>query len=167
MAKVELMDRDHEGNPFLKCIECERPIQEMENYLVEKAYQKYPKLNKEITVFEFAICMDCAIRRSGEMSEHSQRVMQEYLKPYQNKAFSEGDEMKCLVTNKSVEETNSYQVSGLFSQGKPAVFFVFSEEALEEINELISDETRDMMDGFIGNHFGVPPEWQRSPVLIL
>ena len=37
---------------------------------------------------------------------------------------------------------------------------------LEKKNELLSKETKDEMDGFMDEHFGVPPELRRDLILI-
>ena len=38
--------------------------------------------------------------------------------------------------------------------------------AMEEMNALLSKETKDEMDGFMDDHFGVPPELRRDLILI-
>jgi hypothetical protein len=48
--------------------------------------------------------------------------------------------------------------------------YAISGTAMEEVNELISEKTRDILDDFIGQHFSGPPEvaeiLKRRPVLV-
>ena len=44
--------------------------------------------------------------------------------------------------------------------------FLIGELAIEEMNELLSEETKGEMDDFMGDHFGIPPELRKDIILI-
>lgn len=167
--------------PIENCIMCEKNLMdEFTVYFIEKAIR-----NGEVE-FEYAICMDCAAKMRGSMSKESVANMESYFKnnsqiqEYQNLIF-ENDELSvdqflsnCVVKGTPVSEIKEYQFVGVF-QGKHiypySVPFLISNEASEEINDLLSKQTKGEMDNFIDDFIGVPPEWREiiktnKPVLI-
>jgi len=160
---------------------CQRPLlEEFSVYFIEKAIR-----NGEVE-FEYAICMDCAAKMKGSMSEESIRNMENYFKnnsriqEYQQKIF-EAEELSvedflsaCVVKGTSISELKEYQMIGVFQGDRLyhySVPFIISSEATEEINELLSKKTKGEMDDFIDDFIGIPPDWREiiksnKPVLI-
>jgi hypothetical protein len=167
--------------PIENCIKCEKYLLDEDTiYFVEKAIK-----NNEVE-FEYAICAECAEKMKGTMSEESLTNMESYfkknsnIKQYQEKLLLE-DELSindfignCIVTGNDLKSTDEYQLVGVF-EGKhiypDAIPFAISFEATEKINQLLSKQTKDEMDGFIDDFIGIPPDWREviktnKPVLI-
>ena len=61
---------DETGSPFVRCVECERELADMDApYMVQKCS------NGRETVFEFAICAPCAERLHSSYSDASRRAI--------------------------------------------------------------------------------------------
>ncbi len=167
--------------PIEHCIKCEKYLLDDRTiYFIEKAIK-----NNEVE-FEYAICSDCAEKMKGTMSKESVANMENYfkensnIKGYQEKLLHE-EELEiedfienCIVTGTSLNDTEEYQLVGVFEGERIypyAVPFAISMQATEEINEILSKETKDEMNGFIDDFIGIPPEWREiiktnKPVLI-
>lgn len=134
--------------------------------MIEKAFKR-----KEV-IFEYAICMDCAQNMRGEMSKESMQSIQQYMlqnaKP-EERFFELRDHdfsidrwlSKCMLTNESRDEQEEYQIHGVFVGNKMVSNqfpYMISGTALEEMNELLSPETRGEIDRFKDEFFDIPPE---------
>ena len=78
----------------------------------------------------------------------------------------------CILTGAARENTPNFQVVGMFvgSQMVLSVFpYFISSNAIEEIGEKLSQETRGYMQDFIDDKFGMPPEFcnPESPLPLL
>ena len=69
---------------------------------------------------------------------------------------------RCMITGTNINDMSEYQIAGAFS-GRQLIWepfpFIMSIEVTNEINELLSEKTKEEIDGFIDNFIGVPPEW--------
>jgi len=76
----------------------------------------------------------------------------------------------CLIKGTPKEELREYQMGACFKGDRLVMDmmppFLIGEMALEELNALLSKETKDEMDGFMGDHFGIPPELRKDLILI-
>lgn len=166
--KAETLGLDHEGKPFENCIDCNKTFHTDESYVVEKVVRLYPELNKEIVIVEYAMCQHCVQQKTQELSKESLQAMQSFLKEntrypsYTNQGF------QCLVTGTPITECVEYQIGGMVLGGLPdkRTLFMISGKVMEQMNELISNETRGFMDDFTNTHFGLPPELKNKPVMI-
>lgn len=72
----------------------------------------------------------------------------------------------CLVTGKPRSECHGHQVIAL-CQGQrlelSVVPIMISNEAIEGLLKVISKKTRDRLDDFMGENFGMPPEFCEQP----
>ena len=72
---------------------------------------------------------------------------------------------KCLITGKPIDELSEYQIYA-YCEGGEIVQNVFpymvSSDAIEQIQELLSPQTRGELDDFIDANFGFPPEWRAA-----
>ena len=159
------------------CIVCDKYLlEENTRYMVEKVYKKYPALNTESVLFEYAICATCADNFRKELSQESMQNIENFFRnntegmpgmaTHPEDMINPGRRLdNCFVSGKSVDNLNEYQVCGIF-QGKKMIPFstpyVISGEVIEQLSDLISDKTRDEMDDFIDSFFGLPPEWKEA-----
>ena len=142
-------------------------------YVIERAIKNYLDIGGNQVLFEHAVCLSCAQNEQENLSEESRESLRLYFQAMRPKEdeFS-GDFNQCLITQKSLENIEEYQVFGmgfgsemLEMNGFP---FALSGEIMEEIAEQLSKETRDYLDGYMTDKFGVPPEFESPlrPVLL-
>lgn len=165
---------DGTGEPFSNCINCDRYLLNGGiPYVIEKAIKKYHQFNTEDTIFEHAMCIDCQIKLRETLSEESKKNIDNFIasrvdfeKRRTKLIDTHGPELdewlkKCIVTGNPVAEESEYQVycqcdgENLYYAYMP---FMLSGRAMEEIQELLSAQTRDEIDRFMGEFFGLPPE---------
>ena len=80
----------------------------------------------------------------------------------------------CLLKGTAQKENQEYQIC-CQCVGDQMVLshmpYMIGMEAMEEIQELLSPETKRELDGFVGDNFGLPPEWKKAiedrPVLVI
>lgn len=170
------------GTPIEKCIDCDYPVLEGGRYyMIEKVFKKYPEMNKTEVLFEYAICSNCYEKMKDAMSKESMQNLSAYM--MQNTDFNKLQERieekpddpehwlsHCLIKGTPKDEMKEYQMGACFKGDRLATDFMppfmIGELALEEMNGLLSKETKDEMDDFMGEHFGIPPELRKDLILI-
>ena len=69
----------------------------------------------------------------------------------------------CLVKQTPITDSSEYQIFA-HCRGDQLLFthlpYAISGEAMMELSNLISEKTREELDGFIDQHFGGPPEFR-------
>lgn len=167
--------------PIRNCVECNRFLLDgSTEYIIEKAFRVYQNFRIVDTVFEYALCLDCADSLSKSFSKESIEHLSEYFGKHAEPAFIErllrleSEETpepmewlgECIIKRTPVAELNEYQLVGHF-EGESILLSVFpyliGEEAVEEMVALLSNQTLDAMDDFSGKHFGIPPEFSGQP----
>ncbi len=154
--------------PFQECVVCQRYLLFAgTQYLIEKA------LRGSEVVFEYAICTRCFSEVAAGFSEDSRRKVDEY---YAERVDLVGrrrflmhrypldlDEWlsQCLVTGLPRQTYSEYNIVAE-CDGKNLLFayspFLLSGDALEEIYDLLSEQTREELGGFMERYLGLPPE---------
>lgn len=157
--------------PIDRCLVCNSYLLIDTDYIIEKAIVNYPTTDSFDLIWEFAMCIDCMTSVLNEYSKQSHTIMDNYFKKNMNftrlhKLISEKnyniDEWikECIITGKRKNQCNQYQLC-LQCKGKEAIFdrtpFLISDEALDEISQLLSNQTIDAMNQFRDKHFP-PPE---------
>jgi hypothetical protein len=177
--------QDGEGKPFCKCTFCSKDlVNSGEPYMIEKSYKRVPQEEKALTVFEYAICMSCNIEKMKAMSKESVENIQAYMQENiliieqlaseQQKSFTEKTS-SCVATGKAVTDLEEFNMVGQFIGDKMIMRefpVIISAEIGEEIQDLLSAQTREELDNFMDTVNGVPPELKelfkstRRPVLV-
>ena len=171
---------------FTHCLCCDESVLESGNeYVIEKAYTQYSDYNLSDTVFEYAMCLDCMMQLQNQMSVTSLQRVGAYFEQYVNiedrirQSHQEGVDIydrlsHCLIRGTSVVELNEYQVFGLFKEDRMLLGpfpYMIGGDVMDEIAQLLSNETLGEIDGFMDTHFGLPPELRKlfleKPVLII
>ena len=149
-------------------------------YSVEKAIRRHAEFNLEDTITEAAVCMDCMVDMQQYISEESREVLMQYYQRFnpieraERLLSIEGYSLEnwiqeCVFTGKKLEDCNEFQLTAFFSGKQMMLHFaqlMVSDSAGKELAELLSKETRDHLDRFMGEHFGLPPELVNLPLLI-
>jgi len=181
---------DATGKPFEHCCVCETNLAECtEPYMVEKAFKQHVNAKPEPTyntIFEYAICSDCAEDFRQKMSKASREALEGFF--IENTHFTQRMDMfnrmkeqpvsvyisHCAISGKPINKEEEFQVVGVFMQKElqlGAFPYAISGKALDNVVELLSNETLDEMNGFRDTYLGGPPELeeliQGSPRVIL
>lgn len=170
----EIFHSDKDELPFTNCAMCNNELLTGEkNYLIEKAYhQNLSTLKKEL-IFEFAYCIDCLQKLREEFSEESIKKLDEYFESRVDfkKRQEQLTEYKlfepeiwlnnCVVKNKSIDEVEEYQIYALCN-GSDMLFYnypyMICGDAVDEVAELLSNKTLDIINDFWASHIDLPPE---------
>ncbi len=167
-----------EDKPFSTCLECNKYLLDGETeYLIERICRNYPDFGAKETIFDYAICMDCALKLHSEMSKESQKTLQKYflenidLARPKNKVSINETTSECLVSGTPLNECKEYQICAhcigdKVYMGNPP--YMLSSGVLEEIMNLLSNKTQDIMNGFYDRHrTPTPGIYEPDPRLIL
>lgn len=175
--KIEIPEKfysDAEGKPFENCQVCGKYLlDEGTSYVVEKAFKNYEGFDFSTTLFEYAICSECHTRVQKSMSKESMQNLQNY---YMQKVAEKSNQpivinfndfklddwiSKCFFTDNSVKTMQEYQLVAQFNGSKMVMNMppiVVGESAMEEMAELLSNETIDEMNDFKKKFLGPDPE---------
>lgn len=124
----------------------------------------------EECVFEFAMCLDCREKINAQLSEKSRVAMFDFIHDHADMESrqselginSETDAYieQCITCSKQRSESPGYTLGAMFSGGhllKGPFPMLICCECEAKMAETISDETRDIWDKFIAEHFPGPP----------
>lgn len=162
--------------PFTVCLMCNNELKDTQ-YVIEKAFKKHPGHNITEVIFEYAMCVHCATKMHLELSEESRKRIEAYMaavpKGRRNYSSIEDAISHCAIKNSSLDEATEYSIYCLCNGNEMLVGdlpYALSGEVQDEIMQLLSAKSLDILDDFIGNHFSGPPEvreiLRRRPVLI-
>lgn len=156
-----------EERPIEECKICGKALLTSdEPYVIEKAFKQ-----KEV-LFEYAMCMDCANNMRQDMSKDSMQRIEQFMLQngrfqdrFNDLRYEDFDTDKwlnnCIITNQDRDEQEEYQIQGIF-MGDQMVSnqfpYMISGEAMEQMQELLSPETRGEIDRFKDEFFDLPPE---------
>ncbi len=161
------------GQPFDRCIECDRHLMDEDvDYFIEKAMKKYDGYSAQDVIFEYAICAECAELVRKEISQESLSKIEQF--------FSENIDMasrselmntsrdnpsewinRCMVSNRSFDELNEFQIFAHCRGNKlnlDLMPYMISGEVLEQIQHLLSHQTRNELNDFMNRNLGPSPE---------
>lgn len=184
LQEIPEIFHSYENNgPFTHCIECERNLLEDTcDYVIEKAVRNYPGYEAKDVIFDYAICMECAQEVQKGISRESLKQIQQYLQNninpqlQQSRLAASQNDMNgliknCMVNNTSMDDCEEYQLFA-FCRGRNINFemppYMISGKVLNEISELLSNKTRDELNGIFEKHFSPSPFFHApDPRLIL
>jgi hypothetical protein len=171
---------DETSQPFDSCLVCGRYLLDAGvSYLIEKSYRNTSLRQNEV-LFEYAICMECAMKFHEALSTETRERIQQYLlqsglsvNMRKNEEEMVAAPTHCQIKNTPLESSAEFQVV-VHCQGRSLVSdvppFAVGTEAMDEMAALFSPKSRDEMDGFIGQYFTGPPEvaeiLRRRPVMV-
>ena len=176
------------NTPLERCIDCDRYLlEDGVEYIIEKAMRHYKRYDLNNTIFEYAICRECANKMMASLSRDSLSKINDHfedhadlpLRALRNSKREDRPDLEeligsCLLKGTAQKENQEYQIC-CQCVGDQMVLshmpYMIGMEAMEEIQELLSPETKRELDGFVGDNFGLPPEWKKAiedrPVLVV
>ena len=158
------------------CISCEKElIKSNAPYVIEKAIKPFEGFRAHSTVFEYAMCLQCAEKMRTKISTKSAQAINQYFSKnidfigryeldVEQAQFSIEPWMdKCLVKGKNIRELGECQIYAQ-CQGDRLIIqefpYMVSGQAIEEVMELISAETKDEFDRMKDELIDGPSEFQ-------
>ena len=159
------------GKPISQCICCgDELLDSGRDYMIEKSVKGSDVL------IEYAVCFVCAKRKHAEMSvstlnkldayfaemvDHEARVYHLY---HRHRGFDfEGWIGNCLLSGQRRDKLEQYVLVGAF-KGRNMVMgmmpYMISPEASQEVGEMYSAKTKDELENFVNENFGLPPEFE-------
>ncbi len=143
-------------------------------FALEKAIKVFPEIKAKEVIFEIAICDNCASESRKSLSKQSltdietfmtgDQVRENMMKCVEESYENGGDTFGyCIITGVPKEFINEFQIiaqcqSGFLLPGTEA--FMISSQGIEIIQDLLSPETKEELDRFKNEHFGIPPEFE-------
>ena len=178
---------DTTGQLFERCIDCnKRLLGGSQEYIIEKAFKKYIDYKANDTIFEYALCLDCAEKLFLSFSQASRQAIEEYfgdhiniesqlMRMAGNENFNMDDHLnKCLIKGSAIEDLQEYQMVCYCRGDKISMIrppYLISGEAADEVMQLLSNATIDILNGFTDEFLGLPPEFRDllkdKPMLVL
>ncbi len=160
-------------HPFEHCKMCKKELLESESeYIIEKAYRKFVDDKGEQLLFEVAICLECASGMRSTLSKESvsniqgfffKKAMERKVTRSNSENFTEDPLGECLLNGKLIEDMEEYQIYAHCKGRKIAAqggYYLLSDDIIETIQSLLSKETKDELQRFSDENFGIPPELQ-------
>ncbi len=158
------------NKPFDRCIECGIYLLDNCDYIIEKAIKQYPGFSATDTIFDYAICLDCAMRMRNEFSKGSLEKIDNYFGEKiggmppghitENDLDISSCLSQCLINKDARNDLKEYQIYAyckgdkLFKGVPP---YMIGGPAIEEILPLLSNPTTDFLNGFYNKHFSPDP----------
>jgi hypothetical protein len=148
--------------PFCDCLVCNCYLLDDQTYVIEKACKKHPGYTAQDVIFDYAICLPCALKMKQEFSTDSLAKINAY--------FSEHVVINPLPHQKGpididqktpITAITNYQIYGHFHGNKLVKSispYLISQSAIEEIIPLISNDTQDVLNDFYDRHLNPDPE---------
>ena len=168
--------------PFENCADCGKGLlNNNTEYLIERVYRNHKEYKTSEVIFDYAICMDCAMRLHQEMSNESKQKLQQFFQSNLNlekrnqlirdKKSIEESLSTCLVSGDDLVECEEYQVCAhcvgdkVFMGNPP---YMISGKILDRIMHLLSNETQDILNGFYDKiRTPSPGIYEPDPKLVL
>jgi hypothetical protein len=155
---------------FCNCLVCNCYLLDDETYVIEKAYKKHLGYTAQDVVFDYAICLTCALKIRKEFSTDSLAKINAYFSKHlvmsshplqKNPIDIDQCLAQCAIKKTSITEITNYQICGHFHGNKLIKSispYLISQSAIEEIIPLISNNTQDMLNDFYNRHLNPDPE---------
>lgn len=162
----------HDG-PFQKCVDCECDLLSGERlYMIERIFRGAEP------IFEMAMCMECREKISEELSVDSMQRVNAYVEErfdsdarYDQTLQWPSDDVSpwlenCVLKKIPAADCRNYQIAGMCIGGNMSLDLLpimVSDEAVEEMQKLLSKKTRDRLGEMVQDFFGMPSEFADGP----
>lgn len=153
----EILHSDYRKDEFQECLKCERQLQKIPGvYEIQKIYRQGRP------IWEHAICSRCGEEMIEEYSDESLDRIQQFMSRVN---LREESMEHCHLCESSVNTGNEHMISTICSQDRMIMSpMILCVDCLDQMNELLSSETRDSWDEFVRDHVpGLPAQQEPSP----
>lgn len=168
--------------PLTHCVQCEYDLLAGDRYyMIEKVFKKYLSFQKTEVLFEYAVCSTCYENMKDQMSAESMANLSEYMmmntdfQAMQKRIEEHPNDpekwlSQCMIKGTPKNEMTEFQMGACFKGDRLVTNFmppfIIGGLAMEEMSGLLSKQTKDEMDDFMGENFGIPPELRKDLILI-
>lgn len=153
----KLFYNDLTGAPMDHCISCEQNLLDTNiPYFIEKALKLNQGYKMYSTLFEYAMCLPCMESHKGKISKQSMAAINEYFMTkadFERRHYLVQEELfedidlwvnHCLVKDTDVKQMSECQLYAMCVNDRMIMGehpYMVSGEALDEVIDLLSDET--------------------------
>ena len=147
--------------PFATCTMCQNELAQSSDYIIEKARKDAD------VIFELAMCLPCAEKMRNQLSKDSKSRIENYMDARvdfkaraQHFLDNPSDNINdyighCVVTGENIDPKEEHQIYS-YCSGKKMIYsampYAISGAVMEEIQELLSPETKQEMDDFMDQY---------------
>lgn len=163
--------------PFSNCLSCDKYLlQSHTPYVIEKAVKQYSEYKTTDVIFEYAMCMDCYQNIHATMSASSKEKIEQYFSDNvdlieRRKLLLEKEELSvnhwtssCIIKGTHIKDLNEYQIA-CQCDGEYLLFtnmpFIIGNAALNEMMQLLSNQTIGEIRGFYDKFFSPDPDLKK------
>jgi hypothetical protein len=162
----------HEGL-FPRCVDCDRDLLVGDcDYWIERVFRGTEP------ICEMAMCSDCRMAISEELSQDSLMRINAFVEErfdmearYEKTLAWPGKDIelwldRCIFTKKPAGECPNYQIAGLCRGRHLSIDLLpimISDDAIEEMQKLMSKKTRERLGEMVQDFFGMPSEFIDGP----
>ncbi len=152
------------GKPFTHCCACDCQLSEAGMHIINKSYVAGE------CIFELAMCIECREDMNAQLSEESRVAIFDFMHDHTDMdqreqelgtdSNTEAYLQSCITCGTDAHGLTNYSTGAMFSHTtlvKGPFPMLICSACEEKLGETISDETRDVWDKFIGEHFPGPP----------
>jgi len=160
--------------PFTNCVSCDKLLLHPKSpYVIEKAIKQYPEYNTTDVIFEYAMCMECYQNINESLSIESKTNIEQYFSEnvdlgerrtslLKNEELSINDwTSNCIIKGTPIAELTEYQIA-CQCDGEYLLFthmpFIIGNIALDEMMQLLSNQTIGEIGGFYDKFFSPDPD---------
>ncbi len=160
----QILYSENTGEPIKRCVKCERNLMKDTFYIIEKAFRQDLKTKKLEGIFEYALCDECHEKMGKSFSKESLERIKMYFDLYvdmqkRDKELYEKNETihfedwiaECIISKKPISELAEFQIAAWCFNDKViygGLPMAISFKAADEIQEVLSQQTKDELDDF-------------------
>jgi len=164
--------------PFGTCLRCSHPLLSGETpYMIERVFKR------DEPIIEYAICLCCAGSANSELSSESLQAIRNWFQEHFDadarlERLCESNETddamplfcECVITGQAASECDERQIMAL-CRGDQMMLgisspIMLSGAAIEKLVKLLSEQTKGWLADFVGDNFGMSPEFCDNPDLL-
>ncbi len=155
----EVLFSFYEDRPFKSCTRCGESLSDFpDGYKVSKNFKKGE------VIIEYALCMPCVERMLNEASDESKRVLQQFQEERYREDVSGFDDCALCEKTQMTARGEEFGLTGICQGLNMFDSAMICIECMEEMSEVISDETRGKWNRFREENFpGVPGDFEPMP----
>jgi hypothetical protein len=164
--------------PFEKCLLCDCELRSSgQPYMIERVFKRAEP------IIEYAMCQSCITTSNEELSTESRQSIREWFQAsfnpltrlremdrYRDDSDVQSLFSECAITGTAAGNCQERQIMAMCQGDRLIVGFgspmMLSGAAIEQIVELLSEQTRGWMQDFVSDNFGMPPEFCDSPDML-